>query len=110
MPLVKCPPGWEKTPLSPVSVSYHADNEERKEEARARRQLFNSPRPPQRRSYRDTPACPFGPVAPPAPAKLRREKADDIVETAMKLMDLALEQNRIIKRLEAVVEDNYSSN
>jgi len=45
---------------------------------------------------------------PPAPQKLRRERADDIVECAMRLMDLAMDQNRVIKRLERVIEQNYT--
>jgi len=52
----------------------------------------------------------FGYKAPPAPQKLRRETADDIVECAMKLMDLAMDQNRMIKQLESVIEDNYKPN
>lgn len=48
------------------------------------------------------------PPPPPAPRKLRRERADEIVECAMKLMDLAMDQNRRIKRLEECIKDNYS--
>ena len=46
--------------------------------------------------------------------KLRRDRGDDIVEAAMKLMDLAMDQNRFIKQLQnkareldRVCEKNY---
>lgn len=47
--------------------------------------------------------------------KLRRDRGDDIVEAAMRLMDLAMDQNRFIKRLQhkareldRVCENNYT--
>jgi len=75
-----------------------------KSEAQAMRKMLGTPYPrtPMRQGT-------VVETAPPKPEKLRRDKADDIVECAMRLMDLAMDQNRLIKRLETVIEDNYQT-
>lgn len=63
-----------------------------------------------RRSTSPNSVCDYPSGVPPRPQKLRRERADDIVETAMRLMDMAMDQNRMIKKLEKVIEENYTRN
>jgi len=63
---------------------------------------------PRRRSSSPNSVTEFPHGPPPAPQKLRRERADDIVETAMRLMDLAMDQNRMLKKLEKCIEENYT--
>jgi len=71
------------------------------------RRVLNSPRPAWRRT---APGSPRSVLFPPqeTPPPFRREKADDIVEAAMRLMDLAMDQNRLIKKMEKIIEENYS--
>lgn len=68
-----------------------------------------SPSVIRRRSSSPSSVAEFPRGPPPAPQKLRRERADDIIETAMKLMDMVMDQNRWVKKLERCIEDNYES-
>jgi len=80
------------------------------EEARRLREMLQSPPPKTTSFYKHENSHGNFHSVPPAPQKLRRERADDIVECAMRLMDLAMDQNRVIKRLEKVIEENYVDN
>lgn len=93
MPLYNKPPAWESEDLK-----FNPEDDETSEsERQAIRDLLQSPTP--KRIYRqNNHGCYLH--APPAPEKLIRSRADDIVECAMRLMDLAMDQNRVVRNLE----------
>lgn len=87
-------------------------NEEQRmnqKEAEALREVFSLTPGRVRRASSPASVVDFPVAPPPAPRKLRREHADDIIEQAMKLMDMVMEQNRWIKRLEKCIDENYKS-